>query len=321
MRPLLRPISVLVLLALAAVPALAKDDALSLVPANAASVGMVKVGELRSSALASLLFQHTDRMSTDGEAEKFLSETGLSLSKDVDVLVIATSPSTNLGSEADVLVIAEGRFDADRLTKALLARGAVRKGAYLMPPHEDGDTDRPAIAIPSNSLVLAGSERAVTEALAARSAGGTGFAGRSGLAMDLRRIDPNATAWALVDVARASRLAKAGSVNTGSGQPGDALKAALKSVATMALWARDAGDTLELGAVGVSADDETLLLIEDTVRGALSAMRLAVKDKAPEMVSVLRRFDVTRGDDAIRIEGSIPTSTIRDAMAKKRASK
>ena len=57
------------------------------------------------------------------------------------------------------------------------------------------------------------------------------------------------------------------------------------------------------------------------MRGALSALRLAVKDKSPEMVSVLRQFDVTRKDDALTIEGSIPANTLREMMAKKRASK
>ncbi|HJQ37452.1 MAG TPA: hypothetical protein VKB93_09960, partial [Thermoanaerobaculia bacterium] len=71
---------------------------------------------------------------------------------------------------------------------------------------------------------------------------------------------------------------------------------------------------------GLSNDSETLALLEDTVRGALAAMRLAVKDKAPEMVSVLRKFDVTRKADSITIEGSIPGNTLRELMAKKRAS-
>lgn len=320
MKSVVRTLLVVALVVVAAVPAFAKDGSLSLVPANAVSVGMVKVAELRASPLSSLLFQHTDQMSTDGEAQKFLSEAGLSLTNDVDVLVIATSPRTNLGTEAEVLVIAEGRFDAERLTKALLDRGAVRKGAYLMPPSHDDGANTGAVAFPSSSLVLAGTERAVVAALAARADGGTGFIGRSGLAMDLNRIDPSATAWALVDVTRAARLANAGNVQTPNNQAGDALKTALRSVSTMAVWASDKGDKLELGAVGVSADAETLLLIEDTVRGALSAMRLAVKDKAPEMVSVLRRFDVSRANDAVRIEGSIPAAQIRDFMAKKHAS-
>ena len=81
--PLFRVVVALVAVAALALPALAKDDALSLVPANAVTVGMVKLADMRTSPLSSLLFEHTDKMSSDGEAEKFLSETGLSPTKDV----------------------------------------------------------------------------------------------------------------------------------------------------------------------------------------------------------------------------------------------
>lgn len=300
-------------------PVFAADDALSLVPANAATVGMVKLGDMRTSPLSAMLFEHTDKMSSDGEAQKFIAETGLNPFKDIDVLVVATAPRTALGSEADVLVIAEGRFNAEKLTKALVSHGAVRKNGYLLLADDDDD-EKGAVAFPTSSMVLAGTERAVTAALAARASGGTGFRSASGLGLDLARVDRNATAWALVDVTRAQRLTKGGTINTGKGNSGDALGAALKSVSTLAVWATDTGDTLQLNAFGVSGDAETLQLLEDTVKGALSALRLAVKDKAPEMVSVLRRFDVTRKDDYIKIEGSIPASTLRDMMAKQRAS-
>ena len=314
-----RSFSILTAILALAIPALGQD-ALSLVPANAVTVGMVKVAELRTSPLSSVLFEHTDKMSADGEAQKFFEDAGLSPAKDVDVLVVATYPRTALGSEGDVLVIAEGRFDAARLVAALVARGAEKKGAYLLLPEKsDTDDKRGAVAFPSNSLVLGGTERAVSEALTARAAGGTGFVARGTLGHELDRVAPNATAWALVDVIRASRLANAGNIETGSGHPGAALKTAVKSLSTVAFWATDTGAALELGAVGLSSDGETLELLEDTIRGALSAMRLAVKDKSPEMVSVLRGFDVTRKSDSIRVEGSIPAATIRDMMAKKRA--
>ena len=302
-----------------AMPAFAKDDALSLVPANAATVGMIKLQEMRSSPLSSMLFQQTDKMSTDGEAEKFLSDAGLSPLKDVDVLVVATSPKTNLGSDADVLVIAEGRFNVERLSSALASRGATKKGAYFVIDKENHH-DVGAVAFPSASLAIAGTEHAVAAALEARANGGTSFRSANGLGMDLARVDRDATAWAIVDVTRAARLAKGGTITTGKGQAGDALAAALKNISTVAVWAKDTGSALELGAVGLSGDAETLSLIEDTVRGALSAMRLAVKDKSPEMVSVLRQFDITRKADSITIEGSIPASSLRDLMAKKRAS-
>jgi hypothetical protein len=302
-------------------PVFAKDDALSLVPANAATVGMVKLADMRTSPLSSLLFEHTDKMSADGEAQRFLNDAGLSVTKDIDTLVVSTAPRSSLGSEADVLVIAEGRFNVERLTNALVARGAVKKGAYLMLPEEAGqDRNGGAVAFPSASLAIGGSERAVTAALTARASGGTGFRTRGALGADLARIDEGATAWALVDVTRAVRLT-GGTINGGGkGQSGDALHAALRTVSTLGVWAKDSGDALHLGGFGLSGDAETLELLEDTVRGALSALRLAVKEKSPEMVTVLRRFDVSRKSDAVLVEGSIPASSLRDLIAKKRAS-
>jgi hypothetical protein len=321
--PLFRALVALVAVAALALPAMAKDDALSLVPANAVTVGMVKLADMRTSPLSSLLFEHTDKMSSNGEAEKFLSETGLSPTKDVDVLVVATSPRTNLGSEADVVVIAEGRFNAERLTAALVARGAVKKANYLLLPENDdkhGD-ENGAVAFPSASIVVAGNERAVIAALAARTSGGTGFQARGSLGQDLARLDRNATAWALVDVARAARLTKGGNIHTGKGPSGEALQAAIRTVSTVGVWAKDKGNALELGAFGLSNDAETLQLLEDTIRGGLSALRLAAREKAPEMVTVLRSFDVSTKKDAVLIEGSIPASSLREMMAKKRASK
>ncbi len=307
-------------MALLALPALAADDALNLVPANAVTVGMVKLADMRTSPLSSMLFQQADKMSSDGEAEKFLLEAGLSPTKDVDVLVVATSPRTTLGADADVLVIAEGRFQPEKLTNALVAHGAVKKNGYVLfaPKEKQGD-ENGAVAFLSPSMAIAGNERSVVAALAARANGGTGFRSRGALGLDLGRVDSKATAWALVDVTRAARLTKGGNITTGKGQSGDALQAAIKTLSTVAVWATDTGDALELGAVGLSGDAETLQLLEDTVRGALSALRLAVKDKSPEMVSVLRRFGVSRKSDSIMVEGSIPAATLRELMAKKTA--
>ena len=316
-----KALSLLVLFAMAALPALAKDDALSLVPANAVTVGMVKISEMRSSPLSGVLFQHTDKFSTDGDAAKFLAEAGIDPARDIDTIVATTSPRAALGSEADVLVIAEGRFNVDRLTNALVARGAVRKDGYLLAPnkHEGDDDHGPgAVAFPSAKLAIAGTERAVVAALAARASGGTGFPATAAVGGQMHRIDPNATAWALVDVTRAQRLIGAPRVpgKDGANQP---LAAAIRTLSTVALWATDTGDSLKLGAFGISNDAETLQLLEDTIRGALSALRLAVRDKQPDLVPVLRRFDVSRTDDSVKVTGSIPAATLKDLVQKKRA--
>jgi len=299
------------LLTLAIAPmALAKGDAMSLVPNDAVSVGVVKLAEMRSSPLSGALFQQTAHATMDADAAAFLQDAGLQPTKDVDVVVFSTSPRTALGSEADVLVAVDGRFNVERLTAALLARGAVKKGAYLFLPEKHETDHQGVVAFPDAHLALIGSESAVQEALASRASGGTSFFTASGLGRDLIRVDPKATAWVLIDVTRAQRIVGAPKMKTDSA-PGMAISSALKSVSTVALWATDTGDAIKLGAFGLAHDAETLGLLEDTLRGALSAMRLAAQDKSPELVATLRRFSVSRSDDAVTVSGSVPAETFR----------
>ncbi len=311
----------LAILALALAPAaFAKTDAMSLIPNDSVSVGVVRLADMRSSPLSAALFAQTAHITNDADSAKFLSESGLQPTKDVDVVVFATSPRTNLGSEADFLIAADGRFNVDRLTTALVARGAVKKssahGAYFVMPEKNAEHGHPGVvAFPDSSLALIGSEAAVIEALASRAAGGTTFATTSGLGRDMVRVDPHATAFVLVDVPRAQRITGAPKIG-GSSAQSQALGAALKNVSTVAIWATDTGDSLKLSALGLSTDAETLGLVEDTLRGALSAMRLAVQDKSPEMVSLLRKFTVTRTDNSVSISGSVPAETFKTWVAK-----
>jgi len=306
------------LLALTA-PAFAKTDALSLIPNDAVTVGVVRLVDMRSSPLSSALFQQTDKVSSNGDAAMFLQEAGLQPTNDIDVIMVATTPQTTLGHNANVLIAADGRFNVDRLTKALASRGATKKtsvyGDYYMLPNENSSDHNGAAAFPDSRLAIVGTESAVVAAMRARDAGGTSFNTASGLARDLSRIDPHATAWAIVDVPRAQRFADGPHVSAKTNS-GEALNSALKTMTTIALWATDSGDALKLGAFGLSRDPQTLQDVEDTLRGALSAMRLAVQDKQPDLVTVLRRFNVTRTDDAVTISGSVPAATFREYVGK-----
>jgi hypothetical protein len=314
---MVRRFLVLAALLLAATAGFAGSDALSLVPSDAVTVGVVKINELRGSPLAAMVLEHTDRVSSDGEAAEFLAEAGLDPARDVDLLMVATSPKTRFGREAEVLVVANGRFNVERIANALVGRGAQRKDSYLTFSKEKDHTG--AIAFPDSSTAIMGSEAAVIEALATRANGGSGWSAASALGHDAARIDSNASAWAIVDVTRASRFAGGARVPRRNDQAGEALHAAIRNVSTVALWATDTGDALKLGAFGLTSDGETLQLLEDTLRGALSAMRLAVKEKSPDLVSVLRRFTVEQTKDSVRITGTIPAESLRQIMAKHHA--
>jgi hypothetical protein len=309
------------ILALALAPAaFAGSGAMSLIPNDSVSVGVVRLADMRSSPLSAALFAQTAHISNDDDAVAFLRDAGLQPTKDVDVVVFATSPRTNLGSEADFLIAADGRFNVDRLTSALVSRGATKKtsthGTYFKMPEKSGENHQGVVAFPDAHLALIGSEGAVLEALASRATGGTTFATATGLGRDMARIDSHATAFVLVDVPRAQRITGTPKLGGGNGQ---ALGTALKNVSTVALWATDSGDSLKLSAIGLSSDSETLGLVEDTLRGALSAMRMAVQEKSPELVSVLRKFTVSRTDSSVSISGSVPAETFKTWVAKSQA--
>src|SRR5256885_3238439 len=158
----------LAVMALALAPAaFARNDAMSLIPNDSVSVGVVRLSDMRSSPLSAALFAQTANISSDGDAQKFLTEAGLQPTKDVDVVVFATSPRTALGSDADFLIAADGRFNVERLTAALVARGAVRKtsahGVYFVMPEKGEKDHQGVVAFPDSHLALIGSEAAVVE--------------------------------------------------------------------------------------------------------------------------------------------------------------
>src|SRR5437773_11855913 len=87
-----------------ALPAFAKSGPLSLIPNDAVTVGVVRLADLRSSPLSPTPFEQTDKVSTNGDAEKFLREAGLQPSRDIDLVMVTTTPRPPLGHDADVLV-------------------------------------------------------------------------------------------------------------------------------------------------------------------------------------------------------------------------
>jgi len=192
-------------LTFASTVAMAKTDAMSLIPSGAVTVGVIRINQIRTSAIASALFENTDHVSANGDADRFLTEAGLDPTKDVDVVVVATSPRTSLGHEADVVVIADGRFNVERLTKALVSRGATRKtganGVYFLLPDSES---KGVVAFPDSHQAITGNDSAVSVAMATRAGGGSSFASTGLLGANMNRVDANATAWALIDVTRAA---------------------------------------------------------------------------------------------------------------------
>jgi hypothetical protein len=302
------------------------EDPLALVPADAATVAMLRWSDLRSSSLGAQIFAQMDGVSTDGDASRFLRDTGLNPREDIDTMVLSMTRGSE-GSD-DVLVVFEGRFDPTRIGSALVSRHAVLQkgpnGSYYRLPAESSDHGRPgAVALVNPGLMLAGSESAVGAALGRKESGGAGglMAGQ-GLGKQLSRVDPGASAWALVDLTRLPAAAL-GASRPSTGSDDDASRAvlgAMKSVSLVALQATVHGDSVDVSAFGLTGDAENRSLLQDSLRGVLAMWRLAIQDKSPDLVSVLRGFRIEDDGEGVSIKGTLPGSFFRQLSAHRPAS-
>jgi hypothetical protein len=300
------------------------EDSLALVPASAGTVGVIRWNELRSSPFGPKIFSSMDQISTDGDAARFLEETGLTPREDIDTVIVAMSPGSHPGGDDDGLVIFEGRFDTNKIGEALKSRGAVPAtspsgDAYYRLADRASDS-KGAVALVNRGLIVAGSEPAVLAALARKESGGTGgLTSGEGLGKYLSRVDTSASAWALVDMARFTQGATA--EGGGDGEPSRAVVGAMKSVTLLALQAKVRGDEVDLEATGLTPDAEKRDLLEDSLRGVLAMWRMAVSEKSPELVSVIRKFQVEHDADSVSIRGSLPGSFLRSLAAQRQAVK
>ena len=314
----------LLLAAATAAPALAvrrTEDPLALVPADAVTVGVIHWNALRSSPLSAKVFADLDHLSGDGDAARFLAETGLTPSEDIDTIVITMSPGEAGSKESESgLVLFEGRFDLSRIGKALTERGAKSLtspgGAYYLLAEKGGEPG--AVSLVNKNLIVCGHEGSVTAALARRESGGAGgLTSGQGLGHHLSRVDEDASAWALIDLTRMPAMRRADGY--GEGEPSQALMGAMKSVTLLALQATVHGDSVDVAATGLSNDAENRDLIADSLRGVLAMWRLAVSEKSPEMVPVIRRFQIDTDPDGVSIRGTLPGSFLRELSQTRHA--
>ncbi len=321
--PILFPLAAGLVLLLAA-PLLAvrrTEDPLALVPGDAATVAVIHWNELRASPFGAEVLDRMDGVSTDGDGSRFLRETGLSPREDIDTIVLATSKRAGAPDEA--LVVFEGRFDVARISSALRSRGATLQkggsGEYYRLPAEHGGNEG-AVALVNAGLLVAGSETAVASALGRRESGGSGgLMSGQGLGKQLSRVDRDASAWALVDLTRypvtQNREMRVDVRVEGRDEPSRAIVGAMKSMSLLALQAKVRGDGIDVAATGLSSDAENRQLLQDSLRGLLAMWRLAIQEKSPEMVSVIRGFQVDSDSQGVSLRGTLPGSVLRSLAA------
>ena len=95
----------------------------------------------------------------------------------------------------------------------------------------------------------------------------------------------------------------------------------MKSVSMVALEATVKSDGIAFAATGLTADAESRDLLEDALRGMLAMWRLAMQEKSPELVSVIRRFQIDNDSDGVSLRGMLPSGFLESLTAKRQAAR
>ncbi len=80
-------------------------------------------------------------------------------------------------------------------------------------------------------------------------------------------------------------------------------------------------DGVAFAATGLTSDAESRDLLEDALRGMLAMWRLAMQEKSPELVSVIRRFQIDNDSDGVSIRGMLPSGFLESLAAKRQAAR
>ena len=149
-------------------PTAARDEILSLLPADASAVLFIDLRELRHAPFIAALYTWAPKPQPDVDYAQFLQETGFDYERDLDLFAIAVikhDPHTTL------FAIADGKFDRPRISRYALKAGTVAKMSgheiFFLPASEDGkkisfaflSNRRIALTDDSNSASLASSQK------------------------------------------------------------------------------------------------------------------------------------------------------------------
>src|SRR5687767_4924233 len=119
----------------------AGPEELQYVPADAAVVAYANVRDVMNSQLRK---RFSELEPTKEHQNEFEAKTGLNFEEDIDSVVAAMMPKTNIATnpEGAFLILARGRFQAARLEALALEHGATiadYQGKRLITHHDDDD--------------------------------------------------------------------------------------------------------------------------------------------------------------------------------------
>lgn len=246
------------------------------------------------------------------EALRDLEEkTGLVPERDLDQLFLAGGATAE-----DAVALAQGRFDATRISRSLEQRqGVTWKKVQGLTVYLFGETSprgAGALAFLDDRLVALGPARAVEAVAEARGRGASPLSSNQALLALVGGIKPGTTFWMAGDQ---SLLAQAPGSLPVPGAPGAGTGSiplpALKGLVVTG----DLDPLLSLDVVGEASDEAAARNLADVVRGLLAMASLQAAQK-PELKDLAAAFAVTSETTRVRVTARIPYPLL-DALQPK----
>src|SRR5688572_13498043 len=167
---------------------------LAYLPQDSALIAFANVRDVMDSELRQKLLPL--RPNDTNASDDFELKTGISIERDVDVVVASFAPA---GQSERPLLVARGRFDEPRIEGLVRDQnGTVEdyKGVKLMTVVDDDQTQTLAVAFPEAGLVVAGTADAVRRSIDTKQ-GATADITSNAEVMNLVRDIDDANAWAV----------------------------------------------------------------------------------------------------------------------------
>jgi hypothetical protein len=289
----------------------AGPEELQYVPADAAVVAYANVRDVMNSQLRK---RFSELEPTKEHQNEFEEKTGLNFEEDIDSVVAAMMPKTNLATnpEGAFLILARGRFQASRLEALALEHGATiadYQGKRLITHHDDDKDSKHedmAVGFIEADLIAFGSVSSVQASIDAR-ASNRNVVSNNEMMRLVNELD-NANAWAV------------GRFDAVAGQAG--LPTEIASHIPAISWFSVAGH-INGGISGVlkaeTKDEASAQNMRDVLKGLLALAKMQAGNQ-PGMQALADSLILSGDGKSVALSFSVPAEVldVLEGMAKGR---
>jgi hypothetical protein len=298
----------LVLTAALALPALAVDPALlRMVPAGAKVVAGIDVQTATASPFGQFVLAQAQR--GDADLQNLIQATGFDPRRDITELLFVSLEETP--RHGNGLVMARGRFDADRLIAYAQTHGKATATTYNGVKFVSvGDGDNGAFAFLDATTAVAGNSPNVKAAIGRRSAADSL---EHALASKVQDLSSNYDAWMVASGVLTGKVLPP----MGAAAPKTPINAAVLQSIEQTSGGVKFGSTVQVTGEAVTRSDQDATALVDILNFVTSMIQLnRERPEVAQFAAALDSLKVTSAGTAVKVSVSIPEGDLERLMTQ-----